>query len=424
MLRCLRALRVAPLLLVSFGFFDEFASGVPAVGGFALREGFGSDITSLALAVLVAPQVLSLGIEPVLVLWAGRWHRPTALAVGLVGMALSLWLSALAPDLLSFGLAFAVYAPASGVTLGLAEASLMDQRSSERERVLTQWMLAGTLGDLAAPLLLWGLAACHLGWRTALGATGTVLLGVSLVVLRSRIEGPAHEASDPPSSAEEHDADEQLPWRPLSALGAALAASRRRLREARAHPALLVWLCATALCTFMDEALAVLVGLRVYRVTSDEVLAAQSLLGFTLGGCCGLLALERRLRRAPAGPLLAVACVGSALCFGSWVWLNVTVTSAVLLVLAGAFTTAHYPLALARAYAALPKDSTLVAATAQAFGAIDLGAPLMLGLIADRFGIGAALGALLLQPLGILVAVWWSARSCLPARAGEGTLPP
>ena len=421
MLRGLRALRVAPLLLVSFGFFDEFASGVPAVGGFALREGFGSDITSLALAVLVAPQVLSLGVEPALVLWAGRRHRPTALAVGLGGMALSLWLGALAPDLLTFGLAFAVYAPASGVTLGLAEASLMDQRSSERERALTQWMLAGTLGDLAAPLLLWGLAALELGWRAALGATGTVLLGVSLVVLRSRIEGPPADASAPPP-AEEYGSDEGPRWRPLSVLRNALGASRRRLRAARAHPGLLVWLCDTALCTFMDEALAVLVGLRVYRVTSDEVLAAQSLLGFTLGGCCGVLLLERRLRRAPAGPLLALACVGSALCFGAWVWFDVTTTSAVLLAIAGAFTTAHYPLALARAYAALPEDSTLVAATAQTFGAIDLGAPLVLGLIADRFGIGAALGTLLLQPLGILVAVWWSARSRLPARSRKGTL--
>jgi MFS family permease len=152
LLRGFRALRVVPLLLVSFAFFDEFASGVPAAAAFAVQQEFGSGVTSVTFAVLVAPQVLSLGLEPMLVLWAGRRRRPTALGVALGGMALSLGLAALARDLSSFGLAFALYAPASGVALGLAEASLMDQRPSEREQALTQWTLAGTLGDLAAPL--------------------------------------------------------------------------------------------------------------------------------------------------------------------------------------------------------------------------------------------------------------------------------
>lgn len=417
-------MRFTPLVLVSFAFFDEFASGVPAAGAFAVREGFESDVTSLALAVLVAPQVLSLGIEPLLVLWAGRLRRSAALAGALAGMALALCCAALAPDLIAFGIAFGVYAPASGVAVGLAEASLVDQRAAERERALTQWMLAGTLGDLAAPLLLWSLAVFGFGWRAALGVVGLALFGASLGVLRARIETP----SLGPASAS--PAGEHAPvWRPLRALAATLSEALVSLRSASSHTGLLLWLAATASCTFMDEVLAVLVGLRVYQVTSQEALVAQSLLAFTLGGASGLVLLERGLRTAPAGPLLAIACVGSALCFGGWVALGSLAPELfgfgpVLLFVAGGFTAAHYPLALARAYAALPHDSTLVAATAQAFGALDLVAPLLLGVVADRFGIGVALGALLIQPFGILAAAWSSARSGLHSPERQRTLPP
>ncbi|HEY6723211.1 MAG TPA: MFS transporter [Polyangiaceae bacterium] len=412
------------MVLVSFAFFDEFASGVPAAAAFAVREGFESDVTALALAVLVAPQVLSLGVEPLLVLWAGRRHRPTVLAVALAGMALALCCAALAPDLASFGLAFALYAPASGVAVGLAEASLMAQRSSERERALTQWMLAGTLGDLAAPLLLWSLAVCGLGWRAALGGVGLALCCASLAVFRTRIDTPPAVACPGPSLAANTS-----PWRPLRAMASALSAASRSLRAARSHTGLLLWLGAAASCTFMDEVLAVLVGLRVYRVTSEEALVAQSLLAFTLGGACGLVLLERRLRRAPGAAPLMIACIGSALCFGGWVALGSLAPELfgfgpALLFVAGGFTAAHYPLVLARAYAALPHDTTLVAAAAQAFGAIDLAAPLLLGVVADRFGLEAALGALLVQPLGILGALWWSARSALHARPSRRTLPP
>jgi len=412
------ALRVAPLVLVSFAFFDEFASGVPAAAAFAVREGFGSDISALTLAVLVAPQLLSLGIEPALVLWAGRGHRSTALALALAGMALSLALAALAPDLVSFGLAFALYAPASGVALGLAEAALMDQRASERERALTQWTLAAALGDLAAPLSLWGLAALGLGWRVALGATALLLALVSFALFKAGGAAPSR-ADDTPRAGVER--------RPLSALRAALDSSWKRLRAARGRAGLLLWLCATAACAFMDEVLAVLVGLSVYRATSDAALVAQSLMAFTLGGCFGLVLLERRLKGAPSGALLVVACVGSALCFAGWITVLVLAPArlglaSLLLLTAGAFTSAHYPLTCARAYAALPEDSTLVAAGAQALGFIDLAVPLVLGSVADRFGVVTALVALLLQPVGILVAVALSARSRLQRAARGSTL--
>lgn len=414
---------MVPLLLVSLAFFDEFASGVPAAAAFAVREQFGSGVSSVAFAVLVAPQVLSFGLEPALVLWAGRRHRPTALSVALGGMALSLGLAAVAPDLSSFGLAFALYAPASGVALGLAEASLMDQQAFEREQALTRWTLAGTLGDLAAPLLLWTLAASGLEWRAALGCAAFCLCCVSAAVVRARIATPALEPCSSASRAP------RVAWRPLHAVWDALTTAWRRLRTAGTHAGLLLWLCAAAACTFMDEVFAVLVGLRVHDLTSDAVLVAQSLLAFTVGGALGLVLLERCLRSMPAQRLLVVTCTGSALCFGGWVALGVVAPeffdrSPLLLLAAGAFTTAHYPLTLARAYAALPEDSTLVAATAQAFGAVDLLVPLVLGLVADEFGVGVALASLLAQPLGILVAVWWSLRSSLRPLAGERTLPP
>jgi hypothetical protein len=75
------------------------------------------------------------------------------------------------------------------------------------------------------------------------------------------------------------------------------------------------------------------------------------------------------------------------------------------LFLVGIACAPHHALAFARAYDALPDSPGAVQACSQLFVAVDVVAPLALGAVADRFGLGPALACLALQPVVILSGV-------------------
>jgi hypothetical protein len=80
----------------------------------------------------------------------------------------------------------------------------------------------------------------------------------------------------------------------------------------------------------------------------------------------------------------------------------------------GVTSAPHHPLSMARAYEELPDHPGTVQAMGQLFVVVDVGAPLLLGAIADRFGLGVAIGCLVVQP--VVVAV-------LAARLGHRARP-
>ncbi|MGH7330114.1 MAG: hypothetical protein ACREJX_17345, partial [Polyangiaceae bacterium] len=77
-------------------------------------------------------------------------------------------------------------------------------------------------------------------------------------------------------------------------------------------------------------------------------------------------------------------------------------TAAASLVVLGVLVAPHHPLSMARAYETLPEHPGVVQACVQLFVAIDVCAPLAVGVVADRFGLGAALACLAAQPVVIL----------------------
>ena len=166
---------------------------------------------------------------------------------------------------------------------------------------------------------------------------------------------------------------------------------------------LLLWLSGVALCGLMDELLAVFIGLRSYSELGNVGWITASLLAFTLGGVCGLAALEPVLARVPARTLLSAACLGSVCSYLAWVVNDKPAVGVVLLFACGLCVAWHYPVAQAQAYRALPGRSTLVAAGTQLFAVFDLMLPLVLGFANDAWGVNAALTLFAIQPLGLLV---------------------
>jgi fucose permease len=74
--------------------------------------------------------------------------------------------------------------------------------------------------------------------------------------------------------------------------------------------------------------------------------------------------------------------------------------------LTGLFTAPLFPIAAAQAYRAAPGHSTRVAALMQLTAPLELFLPLVIGWVADRFGLLDALWLLALQPLGMLFVLW------------------
>ena len=74
----------------------------------------------------------------------------------------------------------------------------------------------------------------------------------------------------------------------------------------------------------------------------------------------------------------------------------------------GLTTAPLYPLAKAQAYRSLPDQAGMVNAVGHVFQPLDIVVPLILGVIADRFGLVPALLLLAAQPAGLL---WIALRS-------------
>jgi Na+/melibiose symporter-like transporter len=318
-------------------------------------------------------------------------------AFGLLGMAVCQFVSAVAWDIWVLGVMLALWAPMSGLACSIAQSALVGSTPDERERRMADWTLAGTLGDLMTPAVLYGCAVLGLGWRGPF-----VVSGVLLVIWAGVIARKMPERVSETSGVGDEDEEEELGY----FAGIRVALANRRL---------VGWLLAVGMCGLLDETLAAFATLFV-RDNLGGDLAAQSatLLGFTAGSIAGLLVLQRIPKTVdPIGVLIWVSA-GSAASYLAWLASPTTFASAALSVPVGFFTSFLYPIAMAQAYRAMPGRPGLVNAVGNVFTPIDLLAPALMGLIADRHGVLMALACLVGQPIAVgLIAI---RRRLAPAR--------
>jgi len=352
---------------------------VAAVGAPDVQGEFGLGYGTAVLLLFGLPQLASFVLEPPIFLLADRVPRKPIVVGGLALLGACFVVAGATASLPVFALALAVAGPAGGAGVSLAQATLVDARPDERERILARWALMGTLGDLATPLLLAGLALLAMGWREAFLIAGSLFLAYAAALLPC-----------PFPTIGEPDGMEPPPLRDTI---------RAALRSRR----LLSWLLGVALCGMLDETLVAFAALRLEALGADTAQRSLVLFCFMAGALAGLLAAERMLD-ASANPLrlLRRACALCAAFYLTWLLATGLMASALLLAGVGFFAAPLYPIAKAQAYRALPGQSGLVVASGQLFAPLELAVPLVLGLLADRFGLIVALTLLIAQPLGLL----------------------
>ena len=379
-------------ILLSTALLDELTFGFLVVGLPLARDSFHMSYEQVGLLFTVGA-ISALVIEPGINIASDHVSKRIPILGGMVCLVFAFALAGLSHDYLLLLLAVAIADPAIGAAVGLAQAALVEQQPQIATRTLARWTLLSSVGDLLAPLIVAVTAAAGGGW------TALSFIGASVWLLAACATLPL-PFPRPAISVETSDDDSaQSGWTGLRlAIGAAL---RDRV--------LLRWMGILVMATMVDEIFLGFTGLLLRDRLHASVASVSLLLALgMIGGMAALVILERVLTRhadqSRLGirllPWLALLALGGivTLLLAPWLWL-----AAIALIAIGLGVTGWYPIARAATYDRLPGRAGLARAITGLVMPIELLLPVVVGLLAERFSLVAALGFLGLAPLGVLL---------------------
>lgn len=327
--------------------------------------------------MLAVPGFVGNALEPLIGVLGDTPRRRLLLAAGGVAFALSTALSALASGFWPLLLALVLGNPAVTAFVSFSQAALMDREPAARERNMARWTLAGSVGVVAGPVLLGAAVALGAGWRGALLALAAVTLPLTWAAARS-IPRPQRQGDL------------------RSAFRGVLEAVRRR--------EVLRWL---ALLAGSDLMLDVFHGfLALYLVDVGGLTLLEAALGVSVWAGAGLVGdalLLVVLRRVSGAAYLRASAVVVTFVFPVFLVVDRLDVRLVLLAALGLLNSGWYAIPKAGLYASLPERSGTAIAVGSVNGFAQALIPLGLGVLAQTFGLGAAMWLLLLSPLVLLV---------------------
>jgi MFS family permease len=344
--------------------------------------------------VYALPLALAALLEAGTALFSDVWSRPRLIVLGQASLAASLFLAAWtsSPWGLTLGLAFA--GAASGVACGAAQALLVASRPGNAEGAMVRWSLYCALGDVLAPLATATAIASGHSYRVAMAIIALVVFVQCAMSLA--LDSRERHGDDSRRDGEDEDVSKSS--------ADAVDSVRVALSHALRLPRLWGWLLVAASCTLLDELVVSLVALRLtHDRAASPALATAAAVTFAMGSIVGASATDRAMERASARNVLLVSGTSTALALLLVLAGHGAATACIALFVVGATCAPHHPLALGQAYGVIPERPGTVQAMGQIFVAVDIAAPLALGVLADRFGLDVALACLLAQP-AIIVA--------------------
>jgi MFS transporter, FSR family, fosmidomycin resistance protein len=332
--------------------------------------------------------VVSVLVEPVVALLADAGHRRRAVLVGGAIFIIALVAFAAAPSFLPLLLASATLYPASGAFIGLAQATWMDIAPASTERNMARWVVAGSVGNVAGPLLLGAAVAVGFGWRAATIVAAALAVPVLVAARRLRFPAPHPEITDL-----------------RSAVRGALAALRSR--------SVLRWLALLELTDLLGDILLGFLALYLVDVAgASPGAAAAGVAVLAFSSVIGDALLIPALGRIDGARILRWSAAATLVAYPAFLIAGPVASKIVLLVPLGMLTAGWYAIPKGRLYAELPaRGGTAVAigAPADLVGSL---LPLAIGGVAARVGLDAAMWLLLGAPLALLLL--------LPRRNGSG----
>jgi len=328
---------------------------------------------------LVAMQVSGLLLEAPLLALTARWPKRALIAGSMAAVGLFCAAGAMAPSYTALLVALSLYGLSLGMATSLSQAALVDIAGDDRERMLSRWALHGAIGDVGGPLLVGGLALVGAGWRVGLASLSVLAVAQAALIFR----GPEVRAA----ACEEEDEGE--------------GEAARGPRKGGGVRAVVFWCCAGVLCALLDEVLLGFAALRLDELGATPAERGLVLVACVVGEIAGLAAVEWAWSRIHPIRVLLLSAGGCAVAYVAWLNAGWLPASAALFFVVGLFAAPLFPVLSAQAFAALPGRSTTVSAISAVVSGVELAVPVLIGLVADRWGLRAALAALLLAPVGL-----------------------
>ena len=367
-------------------FLDELVFGLGQTAWPLIRADLHLSYTQIGL-LLSVPGILAAFIEPFLGILGDVWKRRLLILGGGILFTLSLLLTALSRSFLPLLVSFIIFFPASGAFVSLSQASLMDSDPERHEQNMARWTSAGSLGNVLGPLLLGAFVYIGLGWHGAYAFLASLSTFCLLAALRHLAPGKLSAARLPD----------------LAALfgGFRSAFSTLKRRE--------VWRW-LILLEFSDLMLDVLLGfLALYFVDVVHATDTQAGLAVTLWLILGLLTdllfIPFIDRQPDSLKFMRTSALLEVLAFSIFLLVPGFIPKLIAIVLVNICNTGWYPILKGRLYSSLPGQSTSIMVIGSVTAPLAKLFPFLIGLLADRFGLGAAIWLLLLGPLVILTGL-------------------
>jgi FSR family fosmidomycin resistance protein-like MFS transporter len=372
-----------PFLLIEF--LDELVYGVSQAAWPFIQESLDLSYTRVGI-LLTVPGLVSTIVEPFIGILGDVWKRRLLILGGGILFALALVLTGLSSGFTLLLLSFCLFYPASGAFVSLSQATLMDVDPTRHDQNMARWTFAGSLGVTLGPLLLVGLSALGFGWRGVFLALG-LLAGLVVLFVWKRIPLPVITHPTLPR------------WRDLvSGFRAAFIALRRR--------EVLRWLI---LLQFSDLMLDVLLGflaLYFHDVAGLGVAqAASAVLVWLVSGLVGDFFLIPLLERVEGLHYLRWSVLLELLLFPTFLLMPWIGWKLVIAGLLGFFNSGWYAILQGRLYTSMPSQSASIMALSNVAGLLGGLLPLLIGLVADAYGLQAAMWLLLAGPIAMLLGL-------------------
>lgn len=331
------------------------------------------------------PAYVALVVEPVVGLLADRGHRRSLILGGGVLFVATTLALGLVPGFVVLLIVAVVASPASGAFVGLSQAALMEGSPGQLEQAMARWTLIGSVGVVAAPLLVAASVAAGAGWRAVFAGLGAT--GIALLLTGRRL--PANAAA----------AGEQL----SATVRATLQLLRRR--------EVVRWLVLLQAADLMLDVLHGFLALYLVDVThASPTAAALAVAVWTGAGLVGDAALVVVLRRIPGLRYLRWSALLVALLYPAFLLVPGLPAKLIPLAGLGLLNAGWYALPQAQLYEAVGRRTGAVLTLGTVAGAGGSTLPLAIGLVAGATGLGAALWIPLAAPLVLLTALPRAAR--------------
>jgi len=382
----LRGITSLTFLFLLIEFFDELNYSVGNAALPALRTDLGLTYVQVGL-LLGLPSMINTFIEPALMLLGDTRYRKHIMLGGGLAIALSLLIIGGTHSFSLMLIGFIIAYPASGAFVSLSQATLMDLNPRREPHMMARWTLAGSIANLAGPLILAAGLAMGFGWRWAYYGLAIFCLGLVTLTWLRHIPMPQRE---PHSQYSTH---------PLKDLLLGLWSSVR-------NPKLMRWLI---LLQFSDLLLDVLTGyLALYFTDVVGFSAAQASLMFSILMGAGLLSnilLIPLLEKIPGRTLVRLSAGVTGILYAAWLvapWLWAKIG---LIILIRLVTIGWYEVLQGEAFASTPGRSGTVMAINSVIGLLGGAIAFLIGWVAARAGLQAALWILLAGPVSLVLFV-------------------